>query len=135
MKALPDPLAVDQEFFTALLNADVETLDRILVEDFVLVDVMQGAEITKPVLLSAVASAQIKFHSIIPAEQRVRLYGNTAVITGSTHMNGSAAGSAFTVHSRYTHIYVWERENWRFVSAQGTPIASVSATAETAAKV
>jgi ketosteroid isomerase-like protein len=121
-KALQDPLAVDNEFFTALLNADTETLDRILMDDFVLVDVMQGAEITKPVLLSAVASAQIKFHSIEAAEQRVRFYGGTAVITGSTHMKGSVGDNAFAVHSRYTHIYIWLLERWRFVSAQGTPI-------------
>jgi|SRR5215470_10583766 len=122
MKVLPDPLAADNEFFAALINADVETLDRILVDDFVLVDVMQGAEITKPTLRAAVASAQVEFHSIIPAEQRVRCYGDTAVINGSTYMKGSVGGSAFAVHSRYTHIYIRELEKWRFVSAQGTRI-------------
>jgi ketosteroid isomerase-like protein len=122
IEALPDPLAVDNEFFLALLKADTETLDRILMDDFLLVEVMQGTEITKPVLLSAVASAQIKFHSIDRAEQRVRFYGSTAVITGSTHMKGSVGDNAFAVHSRYTHVCIWELERWRFVSAQGTPI-------------
>lgn len=124
MNTLQDPLAVDNEFFAALLNADAEALDRILMDDFVLIDVMQGAEITKPVLLAAVASAQIRFHSIDPAEQRVRFYDNAAVITGTTYMKGSVGDSSFAVHSRYTHIYIWERERWRFVSAQGTPIAN-----------
>jgi ketosteroid isomerase-like protein len=124
INALQNPLAVDNVFFAALLNADTETLDRILTDDFLLVEVMQGSEITKPVLLSAVASAQIKFHSIEPAEHRVRFYGGTAVITGSTHMKGSVGDNAFAVHSRYTHVYIWELERWRFVSAQGTPILS-----------
>jgi len=121
---LPDPLAADDEFFAALINGDAETLDRILVDDFVLVDVMQGAEINKPALRAAVASAQVKFHSIIPAEQRVRFYGSTAVTNGRTHMKGSVGDSAFAVHSRYTHIYIWELEKWRFVSAQGTQIVA-----------
>lgn len=125
MRVKSDPLAVDHAFFESLRNRDAEMLDRLLMDDFLLVDVMQGAEISKPVLLAAIASGQIRFNAIVPSEQRVRFYGGTAVITGSTHMNGDVGGEPFSVHSRYTHVFVREQENWRFVSAQGTPIAPV----------
>ena len=102
-----DPLATERENFAALSSTNnAHTLDRLLTEDFILVDVMAGNEISKPALLAAVASRQVKFDAIVPAEPRVRLYSTTAVITGRTHMTGQFGGAPFTVSSRYTHVFV-----------------------------
>jgi ketosteroid isomerase-like protein len=116
------PLAAEREFFTALLKGDVKTLDKVLTDDFTLVDVMRGAEITKKVLLAAVESGQLKFELIAPADSHVRSYQATAVVNGWTQMNGLAGGSPFVTKSRYTHVYVKQQGGWRLVAAQGTPI-------------
>ena len=42
-----DPLAADRAFFAALISANLDSLDSLLVEDFILIDVLSGAEITK----------------------------------------------------------------------------------------
>ena len=117
------PLEADRQFFGALTGADVEALGQLLAGDFVLIDVMRGAEITKAQLLTAVGSGQVKFESIKPAESRVRLYPSTAVVTGRTEMSGFFAGTPFAASSRYTHVYVRREGRWRMVSAQGTRIA------------
>lgn len=117
-----DPLAVERAFFAALVAADAKTLDSLLTDDFILVDVMAGNEITKPALLAAVASRQVKFDAIVPAEPRVRLYDTTAVITGRTHMTGRLGETPFTLRSRYTHVFVCRHGRWLFASAQGTQI-------------
>jgi ketosteroid isomerase-like protein len=119
----PDPIDVDRQFFRSLIKADVASLIRILTDDFLLIDVMQGLEISKPALLGAIESGQVKFESIDPAETRVRFYQTTAVVTGRTLIRGQAGGSPFTVRSRYTHVYVELLGQWRLVSAQGTQIA------------
>jgi ketosteroid isomerase-like protein len=46
-----NPLAADRQFFDALMAADAPALDRILTDDFILVDVMSGSEIAKPAFL------------------------------------------------------------------------------------
>jgi hypothetical protein len=51
-------LTADKQFFNALIAGDVQALDRILVDDFLLVDVMSGSEITKPAFLAAIDSRQ-----------------------------------------------------------------------------
>ena len=122
MKERSDPLLIEAQFFRSLVNADVEALDRILADDFILIDVMKGAEITKLILQAAIASGQVKFATIEPADTRVRLYPNTAVVTGRTQMCGQVGDSPFTVSSRYTHVYVEQLDQWRLVTAQGTEI-------------
>jgi ketosteroid isomerase-like protein len=118
-----DPIEVDRQFFRSLIDADLVSLSRILTDDFLLIDAMQGLEISKPALLGAIGSGQVKFGSIDPAETRVRFYQTTAVVTGRTLMRGQAGGSPFTVRSRYTHVYVELRDQWLLASAQGTQIA------------
>ncbi len=63
-----NPLAVDQQFFTALIAADTKMLERILTVDFILIDVMSGAENTKQAFLAFVGAGQAKFDSIEPDE-------------------------------------------------------------------
>jgi hypothetical protein len=123
MDTKPDPLAADRAFFTALISANLNTLDSLLVEDFLLIDVLTGAEVTKPMLLAAVGSSQVNFDAIEAVESRLRMYAaNTAVVTGRTEMRGRVGEAAFTTSSRYTHVFVAQDGHWALVSAQGTQI-------------
>ena len=115
-------LAADRQFFTALLAGDAQALDHLLVDDFILVDVMSGSEISKPAFLAAIGSGQIKFESIEPAENRVRLYRTTAIITGRTQMAGLIGDTPVAASSRYTHVFVDQQGEWRLATAQGTQI-------------
>jgi len=124
MKHESDPLVVDHQFFGALVAGSLESLDELLAEDFILIDVLSGSEISKAALLATAGSGQIRFEGIQPLEARVRRYGATAVITGRTRMNGKFQGSPFEANSRYTHVYVEQQGRWRLVSAQGTQIAA-----------
>jgi ketosteroid isomerase-like protein len=126
MDEASDPRAAERVFFTALVEAGLEALDRVLADDFLLIDVMGGAEITKAALLAVLGSGQLRFKVIEPAEQRVRRYPATAVVTGRTRMRGRLGGVPFAARSRYTHVYVEQHGRWRLVAAQGTPIASES---------
>jgi ketosteroid isomerase-like protein len=117
------PLAAERRFFTALVQGDVSFLEDVLAEDFLLIDVMSGSEVPKAAMLDVLRSGQLQFHSIEPAEARVRRYGETALITGRTEMKMSFGGNAIEARSRYTHVFVEEDGRWRMVAAQGTQIA------------
>jgi len=116
--------AVEQEFFSALLSSKVETLNRVLADDFVLIDVMTGSEILKSMLLEVIGSRQLKFETVDRLEFRVRIYETAAVVNGRTEMEGTFAGKTFRASSRYTHVYIEQGGHWRMVAAQGTPIAA-----------
>ena len=123
MKAELNALAADREFFAALIGGKIEVLDELLVDDFILVDVMRGGEISKPALLAALASGQVKFESIDAAEGRVRNFGSMAIVNGRTEMRLRAGDSRLAVRSRYTHVYVEQKGRFRLAAAQGTQIA------------
>ena len=118
-----DPLATDQQFFDALVQRNIESLDGILADDFILIDVMSGSEFTKGALLAAFQTGQVTFESIKPAGVVARRYQSTAVITGRTEISGRVEESPFTIRSRYAHVYIEQAGRWRLVSAQGTQIA------------
>jgi ketosteroid isomerase-like protein len=118
-----NPLAKDQQFFAALIAGDAQALDHLLTDDFVLIDVMSGSEIAKPAFLAFIASGQIKFESIEPADNRVRMYQATAIVTGRTQMKGQLGDAPFAASSRYTHVFVSQHGEWRLATAQGTRIS------------
>jgi ketosteroid isomerase-like protein len=118
-----DPLVTERAFFTALLSGNIDSLDSILADDFVMVDLMAGSEISKPMLLAAVGSSQVKFEAINPVESKVRVYScDTAVVVGRTEMKFRAGESSFNFSSRYTHVFVFNDGSWQLASAQGTQI-------------
>ena len=119
-----NPLAADTNFFNALIKADKPALDRILADDFVLIDVMGGSEISKSTLLTAIDLHQVEFEAIEPSENRVRVYHTTAVVTGRTGMKGRMGDTPFALSSRYTHVFVEQEGECRLVTAQGTLIPS-----------
>ena len=119
-----EPKEVDQQFFSALIRADFAALDRILTNDFVLIDVIRGSEVSKSMLLSVIQSGQLRFETIAPDDVRVRLYDRTAIITGRTQMHGWFGDAPFSVQSRYAHVYIRPQVHWCLASAQGTPIES-----------
>jgi hypothetical protein len=79
-------LTADREFFKALTDGNREALKRPLADDFILIEVMRGAEVPKTALVELVGSGQLKFESITPADVHERRYGSAAIITGRTEM-------------------------------------------------
>ena len=121
----PDALIAERKFFNALIESQVVRLDELLTDDFLLIDALSGAEITKPALLGVLSSGQLKFEKIDVLDSRVRSYDVTAVVTGRTQMHGRFGEAVFTISSRYTHVYKKRRDEWRLVTAQGTQITDV----------
>jgi ketosteroid isomerase-like protein len=117
-------LAADREFFKALTDGDAATLNRLLADDFILVDVMRGGEVPKGSMIELVGAGQLKFESILHADAHARRYGSTVIVIGQTEMRMSLEQTSVTVKSRYTHVYVDDQGRWKMVSAQGTQIAA-----------
>ena len=118
-------IAADTSFFSALLAADVARLEALLSEDFLIVDVNQGAVTGRGAFIGFVASGAARFETIDtnPADCVVRFYGDVAIVVGATAMHFKLDdGTSFGARSRYTHVFVHTSGKWRLASAQGTRI-------------
>lgn len=114
-------LGAEAEFFGALVDGDMTTLEQLLAADFILVAV-NGMVISKTDLMGAISAGMLVFEEIIPVSATVRWYGETAVVTGQTKMSTRFAGARAVIDSRYTHVYVEIGGRLQFVTAQGTQI-------------
>src|SRR5262245_14385677 len=118
-----EPLATEDAFFKALLDGGAESLERLLADDFVIVDVMRGAQIGRAPFLDAMTRKEVRFSAIDVVDRSARWYGDVAVVVGRTAMSGEVGGEAFTLASRYTHVFTrTESGGWVLSSAQGTRI-------------
>ena len=79
---------LDHERIQAQIESDAAALEGIYAADFIGVG-PSGAVRTKPQVISDFTSGELKFQSITTDEVQVRIYGNTAVETGRTTMNGA----------------------------------------------
>ncbi len=118
-------LDTDARFFSALLEADRETLDELLAPEFLIVDVNAGGLTNRADFLAAVDARLVSFESIetLSEDAVVREYPGTAIVIGTTAMRfRMAEGSSFSVRSRYTHVFTQSDGTWQLASAQGTAL-------------
>nr|MBA3766029.1 nuclear transport factor 2 family protein [Acidobacteriota bacterium] len=53
---------------------------------------------------------------------KVRVYGETAVVTGRATVKGKYKGMDISGQYRYTHVFVKQRGHWLVVTAQQTRV-------------
>jgi ketosteroid isomerase-like protein len=117
--------SADARFFKALLDRDAATLDALLGDDFLIVELGTGLVHPRADFLGAVENGLVVFEAIEvdTSETVIREYGTTAIAVGRTLMKiAGPDGSTVEAASRYSHVFALDRDRWRLVSAQGTPI-------------
>jgi ketosteroid isomerase-like protein len=87
-KAVAD---LDVKYQAAVKANDADAMDRILADDFVLVG-GEGTVSTKAELLSEARSKRITYEHQEELEQKVRLWGSTAVVTAKLRGKGTDDG-------------------------------------------
>ena len=106
---------LDNERIQAQIHADVAALERIYADDFIGVG-PSGTVRTKPQVISDFTSGELKFQSITTDDVQVRIFGNTAVETGRSTMNGQDRGKAVPRENRFTRVWVKQQGRWRLVA-------------------
>lgn len=106
---------LDQERIQAQVGADRAALDRIYADDFIGIG-PSGTVRTKPQVILDFTSGDLKFQSITTDEVQVRVYGNTAVETGLSIMNGRDKGKIVPRDNRFTRVWVKQQGRWRLVA-------------------
>ena len=106
---------LDSERIQAQIGADIVALNRIYADDFIGVG-PSGTVRTKPQVISDFTSGGLKFQSITTDDVQVRVYGNTAVETGRSTMNGQDKGKTVPRDTRFTRVWVKQQGRWRLVA-------------------
>ena len=111
--------ALDIEYQAAVKQNDVATMDRILADDFVLVTGL-GKTYTKTDLLEEARNKRMVYERQEDSARKVRVWGDTAVVTALLWAKGTENGKAFDYKLWFSDTYVRTPTGWRYVFAQAS---------------
>jgi ketosteroid isomerase-like protein len=115
-------LKLENDFARAVTNNDADAVDGFLADDWIIVD-PDGGLTDKARFLAVIRSGALSHELMESADLRVRLYGNTAVVTGLTTTKGKFMGQDFTSCERATDIFVKQNDRWQGVFTHLTRFA------------
>ncbi|HEY3204497.1 MAG TPA: nuclear transport factor 2 family protein [Thermoanaerobaculia bacterium] len=111
--------ALDTQYQAAVARNDAAAMDRLLAEDFALVT-GKGKVFTKADLLNEARSRRIVYERQDDSEQKVRVWGDTAVITAFLWAKGTEDGKPFEYKLWFSDTYVRTPAGWRYVFGQSS---------------
>ncbi len=121
-EAIAAVLAVEATRVRAMLEADVATLEALTADEYTHIESSGGTR-NKAEFLATVARPDYRFEIFQIDANQVRVYGDTAVVTGSYHNAiRTPAGLQPVKHARHIRVYVRRDGRWRNVAHQATAV-------------
>lgn len=105
----------------AVLHGDVAVLDRLTSDDYTFIT-LKGEMRTKAEILKGFTSGSFHYESREISDLQVRIYGDTAIVTGRSVQKGMENGRDYSGDYRFTRVYVKQKDRWVSVALQTTLI-------------
>lgn len=112
---------VEIEWGDAFERRDMEALDRFMADDYILTDPL-GSVRTKAESLAAIKNNEVHFESTKSDNVKVRVNGDTAVVTGRSTFRGRYKGWSMAGKYQYTDVLVKRRGSWQAVGSHITAV-------------
>lgn len=113
--------ALNREWMQSYVRGDVDFLERYLADDYVST-FPDGTVYDKQGEIEALKSGAVALTEMTPREMNVRIYGETAVITGRSAIGARTNGQDVAGELRFTDVWVKQQNRWLAVASQATRI-------------
>ena len=107
--------------FQAMIAADVPALERLLGEGLVYTHSSSSVD-TKASLIEAIRTKRSNYQKIERPQEQIRVYGQSAVVTGQARIELLGASGPRVLNLRYLDVWVKAAQGWQMVAWQSTPI-------------
>ena len=107
----------------AAVKGDVATLEKQTSDDYTFIN-LYGQVLDKSQMVNAFKSGQTKITSNDLSDMKVRVYGDTAVITGKADVKGTLAGKDTAGQILFTRVYLKKGGQWQSVAFQQTRVSN-----------
>ena len=111
--------SLERELNRAIATRDTRRVAEILTDDWVLVT-GSGRVKSKAEVLAEIAEPALEFQDNETRDVMVRVWGDTAVITGTLHQRYKLRGLQENVTLRYTDTWTRAGDSWRQVSGHAS---------------
>lgn len=114
-------IKIEHDWVDALPKKDAATLDKVLADDWSEVG-PAGKTTSKSEALTDLKSGATHWDSISLGEMNVRVYGNTAVVRGTSEEKSQYNGKDTSGQYAFTDVFVKQGGSWKAVSTQLTRV-------------
>jgi ketosteroid isomerase-like protein len=115
-------MQLERDWTQASLKKDIDALNRIMADDWVAID-FQGKTVTKAQTLANLKAGLPATQAAGLGEMKVRVFGDTAVVTGSDTEKSSSKGKDVVEKYLWTDVFVKRNGRWQAVASQSTRVA------------
>ncbi|HLH36665.1 MAG TPA: nuclear transport factor 2 family protein [Alloacidobacterium sp.] len=113
--------ALEMQWRQAQLNNDVAVMDRLLADDYIGISA-SGIIETKPEALALRRAGTLHITELDLNDLKIRIYGDTAVVTSRADLQGTNGASDISGKYRYTRVYNKRYGQWKIVSFEASRI-------------
>jgi ketosteroid isomerase-like protein len=110
---------LEAQWRAGVLQNDVNTANQLLADDYLGIN-PNGTLETKADALAQRRSGTMKVSSIEPANIKVRVYGDTAVVTSLVDVQGRDGDRDISGRYHYTRVYSRRGGEWKIVSFEAS---------------
>lgn len=111
---------IQREFDEAELNADTETLRRLIADDFLSIG-PKGFLLDKEAWIER--HTHFEYHALDTSEVDVRLYDQAAIVRNVQHNRATYDGETMELRVRVSQVWVNRHGLWRLAAIQFSPMA------------
>jgi len=114
---------LEQQIRSQVVKGEVSGLDQYLADDYVSIN-PAGQLFDKGESIQMIKTGRVKYTSIDVKDERVRTYGNTAILNGLANTKLTVDGQDRSGDYRVTIVWVKQNGQWKRVSFQSTRVLS-----------
>jgi ketosteroid isomerase-like protein len=108
-------LQTERDLATAYLKSDADGIAQGVMEDYTLTNSM-GKITTRADDIGEAKKNDPKYEIFENYDMKVRVHGDTAVVTGKTHTKGISGGKPFDFQFQFTDTFVKDNGRWRLLA-------------------
>lgn len=94
----------------------IDNLSSLLAEDFV-ITIEDGSVYSKAGYISHTADSSVHVEVAEMSDLKVRMHGDTAIVTGAYHERGLSNGKAYEYHDRLTDVWLKTGGKWQVIAS------------------
>ena len=117
-------LQTERELATAYLRSDADAIARGVMEDYTLTNSM-GKITTRADDIDEAKKNNPKYEVFENHDMKVRVHGDTAVVTGQTHTKGISSGKPFDSEFQFTDTFIRDGGRWRLLAGHVSKLPTV----------
>ena len=103
----------------AIVHGDAAALERMTSDDYTFIT-LRGELRTKAEIVKGFSTGAFKYASREISDLNIRVYGDSAVVTGRSTQKGAENGKDYSGDYRFTRVYVKQNGRWLTVALQAT---------------